>query len=63
MLNIFDSFTIPEAINLVPTPTFVGEAVVEALGSPRNLIVSRQNKALAPSFEATLNHRVAYNFL
>lgn len=36
---ISDAVTIPEVITLVHTPPFVGVAVVEASGSPRNLAV------------------------
>jgi hypothetical protein len=37
---IFNVFTIPEVITLVRTNHFRVAAVVEALGSPRNLTVS-----------------------
>ena len=48
--SIFDRVTIPEVVNLVPQPAFTGRAVVEALGRPRNLTVSRQALALAHPF-------------
>jgi hypothetical protein len=49
----------PEVVNLVPKPTFVGPAVPGVLGCSRNLTVSRQDPALARPFRPTLNHRVA----